>query len=49
MADNIMQFQEGRGAAMAGLARDAKRSKDWREGFDQVKRAKDASYSEDIT
>ena len=44
MANNILQFQDGREAAMAGLKRDARKSKDWLEGYGQVKRAKDASY-----
>ena len=37
MADNILQFQAGREAAMCGLTRDTRRSKDWIEGYDQVK------------
>ena len=37
MADNILQFQAGREAAMCGLTRDTRRSKDWLEGYDQVK------------
>jgi predicted AAA+ superfamily ATPase len=37
MADNILQFQAGREAAMCGLTRDIRRSKDWLEGYDQVK------------
>ncbi len=44
MAESILQFQAGREAAMRGDKRDARRGRDWREGFDQVKRAKDASY-----
>lgn len=37
MAENILQFQTGREAAMCGLSRDTRRSKDWLEGYDQVK------------
>ena len=37
MADNILEFQKGREAAMCGLTRDQRRSKDWLEGYDQVK------------
>lgn len=37
MAHNILQFQAGREAAMCGLTRDERRSKDWLEGYDQVK------------
>ncbi len=37
MAENILQFQKGREAAMCGLTRDTRRSKDWLEGYDQVK------------
>ena len=37
MAESILQFQAGREAAMCGLTRDARRSKDWLEGYDQVK------------
>jgi hypothetical protein len=37
MAENIVQFQAGREAAMCGLTRDVRRSKDWLEGYDQVK------------
>lgn len=37
MAENILQFQAGREAAMSGLTRDTRRSKDWLEGYDQVK------------
>ena len=40
MADNILQFQAGRTAAMHGLSRDQRRSKDWLEGYDQVKAEK---------
>lgn len=47
MADNILNFQEGREAAMAGKKRDARKSADWLEGYDQVKRAKDTSYHSD--
>lgn len=38
MADDILQFQAGREAAMAGHKRDQRRSADWLEGFDQVAR-----------
>lgn len=34
MANDIIQFQAGRLAAMAGEARDKRRSKDWLEGYD---------------
>lgn len=44
MADNISKFQAGREAAMRGEKRNRKRHKDWLEGYDQTKRAKDASY-----
>ena len=37
MAENIIQFQAGREAAMCGLTRNEQRSKDWLEGYDQVK------------
>ena len=37
MADNILQFQAGREAAMCGLTRDERRGKDWLEGYDQIK------------
>ena len=36
VADNILQFQAGREAAMAGKMRDRRRDKDWLEGWDQV-------------
>lgn len=38
MADDILQFQAGREAAIAGRPRDARRSKDWLEGWDMVAR-----------
>jgi hypothetical protein len=41
MAESILQFQAGREAAMCGLTRDARRSKDWLEGYDQVKAESD--------
>ena len=41
MAENILQFQKGREAAMCGLTRDTRRSKDWLEGYDQVKAESD--------
>jgi hypothetical protein len=37
MADEILKFQAGREAAMEGKPRDARRGKDWLEGWDQVK------------
>ena len=37
MAENILQFQKGREAAICGLTRDTRRSKDWLEGYDQAK------------
>ncbi|QDP55175.1 MAG: hypothetical protein Tp170SUR191951_13 [Prokaryotic dsDNA virus sp.] len=36
MADDIIAFQAGREAAIAGKNRDARRSADWLEGYDQV-------------
>jgi hypothetical protein len=45
MVKYISEFQSGRLAAMAGLKRDGRRSKEWIEGYDQTKRAKDASYA----
>ena len=42
MAENILQFQKGREAAMCGLTRDIRRSKDWLEGYDQVKEEENA-------
>lgn len=36
MAEDIIAFQAGREAAIAGKARDGRRSADWLEGFDQV-------------
>lgn len=36
MADSILHFQDGREAAMRGEKRDARRNRDWLEGFDQV-------------
>lgn len=47
MAEDIRHFQDGRLAAMRGDKRDARRHKDWLEGFDQVFRAKTASYSDE--
>jgi hypothetical protein len=37
MAEDLLQFQSGREAAINGLRRDERRSKDWLEGYDQVK------------
>lgn len=37
MADDIIAFQNGRQAAIDGKPRDARRSDDWLEGYDQVK------------
>lgn len=34
MADNIIQFQAGRLAAISGERRDKRRSMDWLEGYD---------------
>lgn len=45
MANDVLRFQDGRLAAMAGQKRDARKHKDWLEGYDQVKRQKDASYA----
>ena len=42
MADDIIQFQAGREAAMDGRKRDARRTADWLEGFDQVARGIEA-------
>jgi hypothetical protein len=36
MADNILQFQAGRESAMNGKKRDARKHKDWLEGFDAI-------------
>jgi hypothetical protein len=36
VAESIIQFQEGRNAAIAGKKRDARKSADWLEGYDQV-------------
>lgn len=36
MADDILAFQAGREAAIAGMPRDGRRSADWLEGWDQV-------------
>jgi hypothetical protein len=36
MANDIIAFQQGREAAIAGQKRDQRRSADWLEGFDQV-------------
>lgn len=36
MAEDIIQFQDGREAAIAGKRRDRRRSADWLEGHDQV-------------
>jgi len=41
MAEDILQFQTGREAAMNGFRRDERRSKDWLEGYDQVKAEND--------
>jgi len=43
MADNILDFQAGRDAAIDCLTRDARRSKDWLEGYDQVDMARKAA------
>jgi hypothetical protein len=34
VAENIIQFQQGREAAMCGGARDGRRCADWLEGYD---------------
>ena len=39
MADSILHFQDGRMAAMRGDKRDARRHKDWLEGYDQIAKA----------
>jgi hypothetical protein len=36
MANNILQFQAGREAAITGAKRDARKHKDWLEGFDAI-------------
>jgi hypothetical protein len=36
MADNIIQFQAGREVAINGGKRDARKHKDWLEGFDAI-------------
>ena len=35
MAENTIQFQAGRETALCGGKRDARRSPDWLEGYDQ--------------
>ena len=47
MAENILQFQKGREAAICGLTRDVRRSKDWLEGYDQVKAETDDDRQDD--
>ena len=47
MAENILQFQKGREAAICGLTRDVRRSKDWLEGYDQVKTETDDDRQDD--
>ena len=42
MAEDMLQFQSGREAAMHRFKRDERRSKDWLEGYDQV-RAEDTN------
>jgi hypothetical protein len=37
MANDILAFQSGREAAIAGKPRDGRRSVDWLEGFDAVR------------
>jgi hypothetical protein len=44
MADDILQFQAGREAAINGFKRDERRSKDWLDGYDQVKAEEDNEY-----
>lgn len=46
MAENIHQFQAGRRAAMAGLKRDGRKSRDWLEGFDLARRDILGAYGE---
>lgn len=41
MAENILEFQAGREAAMRGDRRDKRRNADWLEGFDQVANEKE--------
>lgn len=41
MADDIIQFQAGRHAAMAGEKRDKRRSADYLEGYDMEAQKKD--------
>jgi hypothetical protein len=36
MADDILAFQQGREAAIAGQKRDQRRSADWLAGWDQI-------------
>lgn len=36
MAEDVIQFQAGRQAAIDGKPRDGRRSADWLEGYDQV-------------
>ena len=40
VAENIIQFQAGREAAIARQLRDRRRSSDWLEGYDQVAKEK---------
>jgi hypothetical protein len=44
MADDILQFQAGREAAMAGLKRDGRKHRDWLKGYDQIRQVKENSY-----
>jgi len=39
LANDILQFQAGREAAIAGKPLDKRRSKDWQEGWRQVNKS----------
>lgn len=44
MAENIIQFQSGREAFIAGRKRDARRSADWLEGYDMERDAMNREF-----
>ena len=43
--NSILQFQQGREAAIDGKPRDGRKSKDWLAGWDQVKASKPEAAS----
>lgn len=49
MAEDILQFQDGREARINGKKRDGRRSPDWLEGWDQVHRESGLSAKHIIT